>query len=163
MQVSSVNFTSAYQEYLRCLGGLYPANFEQLERTTILFETDKFELDPQYFARLKLLKGYLDIDPEVTKVVIDGHTDSIGSAGHNWELSRNRADVVAAYLKQIGISESQLNVRYHGEQFPVAKNNRSEKRARNRRTTLRLDREACLLYTSPSPRDQRGSRMPSSA
>ena len=24
-------------------------------------------------------------------------------------------------------------------------------------------REACLLYTSPSPRDQRGSRMPSSA
>ena len=25
------------------------------------------------------------------------------------------------------------------------------------------DLEACLLYTSPSPRDQRGSRMPSSA
>ena len=26
-----------------------------------------------------------------------------------------------------------------------------------------VDMEACLLYTSPSPRDQRGSRMPSSA
>ena len=26
-----------------------------------------------------------------------------------------------------------------------------------------LDHQACLLYTSPSPRDQRGSRMPSSA
>ena len=25
------------------------------------------------------------------------------------------------------------------------------------------ERDACLLYTSPSPRDQRGSRMPSSA
>ena len=26
-----------------------------------------------------------------------------------------------------------------------------------------VERDACLLYTSPSPRDQRGSRMPSSA
>ena len=30
-------------------------------------------------------------------------------------------------------------------------------------TILRGGSEACLLYTSPSPRDQRGSRMPSSA
>ena len=31
-------------------------------------------------------------------------------------------------------------------------------------TNLKLDvRDTCLLYTSPSPRDQRGSRMPSSA
>ena len=28
---------------------------------------------------------------------------------------------------------------------------------------LDVERERCLLYTSPSPRDQRGSRMPSSA
>ena len=26
-----------------------------------------------------------------------------------------------------------------------------------------MERKGCLLYTSPSPRDQRGSRMPSSA
>ena len=30
-------------------------------------------------------------------------------------------------------------------------------------TILLKDKEDCLLYTSPSPRDQRGSRMPSSA
>lgn len=140
VQVSSVNFTAAYQEYLGCLVGLYPANFEQLERTTIFFETDKFELDPQFFARLKLLKGYLKVDPEVTKIVIDGHTDSRGSNGYNWELSRNRAEVVSAYLKQIGVPAAQLEVRFHGEQFPVAKNSGSETRARNRRTTLRLDK-----------------------
>ena len=28
---------------------------------------------------------------------------------------------------------------------------------------LEVDKPCCLLYTSPSPRDQRGSRMPSSA
>ena len=32
-----------------------------------------------------------------------------------------------------------------------------------RQQKISADREACLLYTSPSPRDQRGSRMPSSA
>ena len=31
------------------------------------------------------------------------------------------------------------------------------------RTTLAEDSESCLLYTSPSPRDMRRSRMPSSA
>ena len=31
------------------------------------------------------------------------------------------------------------------------------------RGALDVDLDACLLYTSPSPRDQRGSRMPSSA
>ena len=30
-------------------------------------------------------------------------------------------------------------------------------------TVLEVDSDSCLLYTSPSPRDQRGSRMPSSA
>lgn len=140
VQISSVNFTAAYQEYLGCLGGLYPANFEQLERTTILFETDKFELDPAYFERLKLIEGYLKVDPQVVKVVIDGHTDSIGSDGHNWELSRNRAEVVSAYLQKIGLPKAQLEIRFHGERFPVAKNIGSVERARNRRTTLRLDR-----------------------
>ena len=32
-----------------------------------------------------------------------------------------------------------------------------------RRTVTKTATEYCLLYTSPSPRDQRGSRMPSSA
>ncbi|HBF07604.1 MAG TPA: OmpA family protein [Gammaproteobacteria bacterium] len=140
VQLSSVNFTAAYQEYLQCLSGLYPANFEQLERTTVLFDSDKYELKPSYFERLKLIKGYLEIDPEVLRVVIDGHTDNTGRDGYNYELSRNRAEVVAAYLKKIGIPESKLLIRYHGEQYPIAKNKTPSERRKNRRTTLRLDK-----------------------
>ena len=38
-------------------------------------------------------------------------------------------------------------------------------RVRLRRQVMKMSQErlGCLLYTSPSPRDQRGSRMPSSA
>ena len=35
--------------------------------------------------------------------------------------------------------------------------------AKMEREGIKVDRDICLLYTSPSPRDQRGSRMPSSA
>ena len=38
-----------------------------------------------------------------------------------------------------------------------------QKPARKKRTSRKAKAHACLLYTSPSPRDQRGSRMPSSA
>ena len=34
---------------------------------------------------------------------------------------------------------------------------------RNRSATVSVQLQICLLYTSPSPRDQRGARMPSSA
>ena len=44
-----------------------------------------------------------------------------------------------------------------------AKNQRALARAIKRARFLALLPYACLLYTSPSPRDQRGSRMPSSA
>lgn len=138
VQLSSVNFTAAYADYSQCLGDLYPANFKQLERTRILFDVDKFELKKEYFERLKLIKGYLDIDPEVVKIVVDGHTDNTGSDSYNWDLSKNRAQIVSAYLLKIGVPESKLQVRYHGERFPVAKNKSDANRQKNRRTTLRL-------------------------
>lgn len=140
VQLSPVNFTGAYKEYLQCLGGLYPANFGQLERTTVLFDTDKHNIKSGYFERLKLLKGYLEVDPEVKRIVIDGHTDSRGSDGYNYELSRKRADTIAAHMKKIGVPEDKILVRYHGEQFPVAKNDSASTRESNRRTTLRLDK-----------------------
>ena len=52
--------------------------------------------------------------------------------------------ILGSSRTQIGLSSLQRVVRQH-------------------ETITPLDDEACLLYTSPSPRDQRGSRMPSSA
>jgi len=145
IQVSSVNFTQAYIEYQRCLSGLYSHNFDQLERSTILFDTDKSNVRGKYDARLKLLEGYLKIDPTVKKIIVDGHTDEVGGDGYNWELSKNRAEAVAKRLKSLGVPEDQLEVRYHGERFPVARNTSAAKRQRNRRTTVRLERVGVLI------------------
>ena len=49
----------------------------------------------------------------------------------------------------------------------VAKKKVAKKKAKaavdRRQVNIMIDEKSCLLYTSPSPRDQRGSRMPSSA
>ena len=58
-----------------------------------------------------------------------------------------------------GRREDRINARF---EKMVAKVNKLE--AENRRLKeLLINAGICLLYTSPSPRDQRGSRMPSSA
>ncbi len=139
IQVSSVNFGKAYLEYLDCVAGLFDANFDQLERTSLYFDTDKWIIKSEYKERLKLIKEYIDIDRRVKKIFVDGHTDNVGRMGYNWDLSRNRAEAAEAYLKSLGVKEDMVVVRYHGEQFPVVKNNTAANRSRNRRVTIRLD------------------------
>lgn len=72
----------------------------------ILFDSGKDELkqDGKEFLRLFIPKyvGALLTDPDVSvhiaQVIIEGHTDDVGSWDHNLELSLRRANSVAAYL-----------------------------------------------------------------
>jgi len=80
-------------------------------------------------------------------VVVAGYTDNqrIRSVRYpsNYELSRARAQAVAALLQDRGLAETRLSVQGRGEADPVAPNDSAEDRARNRRVeiTLRADRE----------------------
>ena len=107
-----------------------------------------------------------DLDNDI---VVEGHTDSVPVTGDlqaifpsNWELSVARAANTVNYLESVGgVDSRRLGALGYGQQRPVAGNDTREGRALNRRVELVV--KPCLLYTSPSPRDQRGSRMPSSA
>lgn len=139
--VSSVNFILAYEAYLDCLTGLLPVGFDQLVRSSVLFPVDKAVVGKEYKAHLALIAEYMDADPSVSFVVIDGHTDSRGRSGYNWDLSRRRAEAVRAALLGLGIPEDQVVMRYHGETFPIETNKTTTGRSLNRRVTLRLQRE----------------------
>jgi len=69
------------------------------------------------------------------KVVVQGHTDSIGSAETNKRLSTERATAVANYLYSLGGGYKLLFVGY-GESSPIASNDTAEGRATNRRVDL---------------------------
>lgn len=140
--ISSVNFADAYQSYLDCLDSLFPASFNQLVRSTVLFETDSVVIKKAYKDRMKLLAQYLEIDPSVERLFVDGHTDSRGRTGYNWDLSRRRAEAVYNFLQGLDIPKDKLVLRYHGELRPIAVNSSITGRQRNRRVTLRLQKES---------------------
>lgn len=64
---------------------------------------------------------------------IEGHTDSVGSAESNLELSRQRAESVVAYLVAGGAEAARFEVVGLGEAEPIADNDTEEGRAQNRR------------------------------
>ncbi len=67
---------------------------------------------------------------------VHGHTDDVGTALHNQQLSEGRAQAVVATLSQAGIAASRLQAAGFGQTKPLADNNTEENRAKNRRVEL---------------------------
>jgi OOP family OmpA-OmpF porin len=72
-------------------------------------------------------------------VVVEGHTDSVGSAAHNQKLSERRAKAVRDFLVKEGIDASRITTRGYGKSRPVASNDTAEGRAQNRRAEIVAD------------------------
>lgn len=103
----------------------------------IFFDVNKFELKNESLAELDRLVQLLTDNPSV-KILIEGHTDNVGSAADNATLSQNRAKAVTSYLAGKGINPSRLQAKGLGATKPIADNNTEEGRAQNRRTELKI-------------------------
>ncbi len=73
---------------------------------------------------------------ENKKVLVEGHTDSVGTANYNLRLSRDRARSVANELNARGIPGQRLETRGYGESDPIASNQSESGRKRNRRVEV---------------------------
>jgi outer membrane protein OmpA-like peptidoglycan-associated protein len=101
----------------------------------VLFETGKAELKPGAVLDLDRLTDFLRKYPERT-ALIEGHTDSVGSAEYNQALSQRRADAVRGYLLRRGIETSRVTTSGLGESAPVASNDTDAGRQQNRRVQI---------------------------
>jgi OOP family OmpA-OmpF porin len=70
------------------------------------------------------------------KVLIAGHTDSIGSDAYNFALSQRRAQSVKDKLLAKGVPNDRLFTKGYGEERPIATNQTAEGRAANRRVEI---------------------------
>ncbi len=136
-----IRFNQAYNDYLKCTAGLLPVNFDQIRQTQIGFPGGGFALDPLGQAKLDIILDFIKADPSVNRIQLDGHSDNSGNRLTNRDLSRRRAVAVEEYLKAQGVPAEQIIVRFHGERYPLVKNNSEANRAKNRRVTLTLSRE----------------------
>ena len=116
-----------------------PADLGAFEGTLagVNFQIDSARLRSISKKRLDAIVTVLTKYPKVT-VEISGHTDSTGSAEHNTELSKSRAESVKAYLVQHGVDGSRVETRGAGPDEPIDTNATVEGRAKNRRIEFRL-------------------------
>lgn len=73
-----------------------------------------------------------------TTIVIEGHTDSVGSAEYNRGLSRRRAYSVENYLTDLGVRGSRMEIVGRGESDPRSSNSTAAGRQRNRRVEIHV-------------------------
>jgi len=72
------------------------------------------------------------------RIRVEGHTDNAGDDDANMKLSEDRATAVKDYLVSKGISEDRITVEGFGETQPIADNNTSTGRMKNKRIELRV-------------------------
>jgi outer membrane protein OmpA-like peptidoglycan-associated protein len=102
----------------------------------ILFDTDSDVIKPESGPVIKQIARGLDSNPNL-KLMIEGHTDSVGDAAHNLDLSKRRAEAVKAVLiGQFNIDASRLSATGMGSTKPVDSNDTPQGRAQNRRVEL---------------------------
>lgn len=104
--------------------------------TMVHFEFARANLDATAKAALDDIAEKVVQHPEYS-VLIEGHTDYIGSMQHNERLGKRRAEAVKNYLISTWhIGADRLITRSYGEEQPIALNETTEGRAKNRRAEI---------------------------
>lgn len=103
----------------------------------ITFPSDNAAIVTSFYPVLedvaKVLNRY-----EKTKLSVEGHTDSVGDANYNRQLSIQRANSVANYLQGTGVMANRLQTIGMGESQPISSNDNAQGRQENRRVELRV-------------------------
>jgi len=101
----------------------------------VLFATGRSELKGGATSNLGKLATFLNQYPD-RNVIIEGHTDSVGSADSNLGLSQRRADSVKSYLMGQGVTATRIAASGMGEGSPTAGNESATGRQQNRRVEV---------------------------
>lgn len=103
----------------------------------ILFDFNSAELKPGSRAALqKMADVFKKYDK--TDMTVTGHTDNVGAASYNLQLSERRAKAVADYLVSLGVSRERMRIMGFGFERPVAGNDSAEGRSQNRRVEIHI-------------------------
>ena len=119
----------------------------------IIFKTREYALDTASKEELKLLYGNIKDDASLF-VEINAHTDTDGSPSYNELLSSKRAISVANYLVTLGLPKERLSWKGYGGKLPVAKNESTEGKQKNRRVEFMLSRKRQLGTASNTFEDE---------
>jgi outer membrane protein OmpA-like peptidoglycan-associated protein len=101
----------------------------------VLFSTGKTELLPGAKNTIDKLAEFLAEYPEKT-VLIEGHTDNVGTEEYNLDLSERRALSVKEALIKVGVEAARIDTLGLGESAPITDNSTAAGRLKNRRVEI---------------------------
>lgn len=107
---------------------------------SVLFASNKATILPEAQDRLNQVAKAL-METKERKLIVEGHTDSQGTADYNLDLSQRRAEAVRAYLISRDYPADRIQARGIGKARPVADNASPEGRANNRRVEIIIEPE----------------------
>ncbi|MBN2165021.1 MAG: OmpA family protein [Marinilabiliaceae bacterium] len=103
----------------------------------VFFETDSYMLRDESKVELDRVCMLLNENTDI-KIEVQGHTDNIGSAAYNNDLSQKRANEVVNYLISKGIDKKRLASKGYGFSKAIESNDTEQGRAKNRRTEMMI-------------------------
>lgn len=103
----------------------------------ITFNTGKSSLKQAVYPKLRSIVTVMNRYPD-TVLLVEGHTDSVGSSARNKELSFYRAQSVKTALNTMGLSSTRTDITGYGESMPICSNKTEQGRQCNRRVELRI-------------------------
>ena len=102
----------------------------------LYFETKEAVIDSNSYASLrKIARTIIEKD---FSIILEGHTDDVGSEKDNLDLSERRNFAVKSFLIQEGCSPNRIATKPFGESQPIGPNNTEEGRQKNRRVEIRI-------------------------
>ncbi|MEJ2765329.1 OmpA family protein [Photobacterium sp. MCCC 1A19761] len=142
VDVPSVNIEEPLRAFNRCRESLPALSYKQARDVQLAFALGQRVVSGDQRLVLNQLAEYIRLDQSVSKVLVDGHTDNVGSSLANLQIARVRADDVASVLEEAGVDHALIETRAHGDRYPVANNQTEQGQAKNRRVTIRVIRRS---------------------
>jgi outer membrane protein OmpA-like peptidoglycan-associated protein len=115
------------------------------------FDFDRADIRPDSAPVLdEAARIIVEMRSEIEQLVVEGHTDSLGTDEYNLALSIRRAEAVYRHLVNQGVPPEIMRIEGYGESQPVADNAREEGRAQNRRVELKVTQVKTVPAVGPA-------------
>lgn len=120
VSLSPVQLQRPLQEFNDCVAALLPADFGKVGSHRVFFPFNSAEPLPDSRQTLDQLADYLKLEGRISRIRVEGHADSRGRAGYNYDLGARRAKAVRKWLVGKGVASGKFVLKSYGERRPKA-------------------------------------------
>ncbi len=117
----------------------------------VVFDTARHTIRPESKKVLEQLLAWLQANPDISRIRLEGHTDDRAGDEYNQALSERRATAVADWLVDNGLDHNRLLAVAFGETRPMATNDNALGRQENRRTAFYVAEVSGRRYRGEDP------------